>query len=77
VMDLHKAIRQDMLEESAEKLDGVEMGRTWAGTAHLTGGEEPISIGLRSGAITGCQCPTGIGSSHHCIKDLHEICLFL
>ena len=32
-MDLHKAIRQDMLEASAEKLDGVEMGRTWAGTA--------------------------------------------
>ena len=36
--DFHQAIGPDMLEESAQQLDGVEMRRTEAGTAHVTGG---------------------------------------
>ena len=39
VADLHKAIGQDMLEESADTLHGVERGRTWASTAGFTGGK--------------------------------------
>jgi len=33
-----------MLEESAEKLDGVELGRTWAGTAHFPVGESHRAV---------------------------------
>ena len=39
VTDFHQAIGQDMLEEAADTLDGVEVGRTWSGAAHFTGGE--------------------------------------
>jgi len=42
--DFHKAVGQDMLEESADKLDGVEMGRTEAGTAHFTVGERNRAV---------------------------------
>ena len=42
--DFHTAIGQDMLEESADTLDGVEMGRTEAGTAHCTGGESHRAV---------------------------------
>ena len=38
VTDLHKAVGQDMLEESADTLDGIEAGKSWGCTARLTGG---------------------------------------
>jgi hypothetical protein len=53
VTDFHQAIGQDMLEESAEKLDGVEMGRTWAGTAHFTGGEGDRAVRERDETAVG------------------------
>ena len=53
--DLHKALGQDMLEESPEKLDGVEMGRTGAGTAHFP---------VREGDGTVCEAhETVVGNS--------------
>ena len=39
VPDFHKAFGQDVLEEPAEKLHDVELGRAEAGTAHFPGGE--------------------------------------
>jgi hypothetical protein len=39
VSDCHEAIGHNMLEEPAEKRNGVERGGAWAGTANLTGGE--------------------------------------
>lgn len=38
VADFHEAVRQDMLEEAAEKLHDVELCRPWAGTAHFAVG---------------------------------------
>jgi hypothetical protein len=37
--DFHEAIGQDVLEESADKLESVEMSRAWTGTAGFTVGE--------------------------------------
>jgi hypothetical protein len=37
--DFHEAIGQDVLEESADTLAGVEMSRAWTCTAGFTGGE--------------------------------------
>ena len=51
--DFPKAIGQDMLEESAEKLDGVEMGRTWAGTAHFPVGEGDRAVRERDDTAVG------------------------
>jgi hypothetical protein len=39
VADFPAASGQDMLAEPAEKRDGVEVGRSWAGTAGCAGGE--------------------------------------
>jgi hypothetical protein len=39
VTDFYEAIGQNMLEESADELDGVEIGRAEAGTAEFTVGE--------------------------------------
>jgi hypothetical protein len=44
VADLQKAIGQDMREEPAEKLDGVEMGGAWAGST-------PFPVGDGDGTI--------------------------
>ncbi len=43
--DLHKAIGQDMLEEAAEKRDGVERSRTGAGTPHFPVGDGDGAVG--------------------------------
>src|SRR5262249_22061573 len=53
VADFLKTIGQDMLEESPEKLDGVEMGRTWAGTAHFPVGEGNRAVRERDNAAVG------------------------
>ena len=53
VTDLDKAIGQDMLEESAEQLHGVELGSAWAGTAELTGGEGDGAVLERDDAAVG------------------------
>jgi len=37
--DFHEAVRQDMLQEPAEKLDGVKVRGAEAGTAHFPVGE--------------------------------------
>src|SRR5712691_2552422 len=39
VADFHKAMRQDVLEEPAEKLHDVELGGAEACTAHFPGGK--------------------------------------
>jgi hypothetical protein len=39
VPDLHEALRENVLEEPAEKLDAVKGGGSWAATAGFTGGE--------------------------------------
>jgi len=44
VADLHKAIGQDMLEESADKLDGVQVHGAEACTAHFPVGEGDCAI---------------------------------
>ena len=59
--DFHKAIGQDMLEESAEKLDGVEMGRPWAGTANFTVGESNRAVLEAHDAAVGDGDPEDIG----------------
>ena len=53
VTDLEKASGQDMLEESAEQLQGVEIGRAWAGTAECTGGEGDGAVLERDDAAVG------------------------
>jgi hypothetical protein len=42
--DFHEAIGQDVLEEAAEKFDGVEVGGAWARTARF-------AVGERNGAV--------------------------
>jgi len=42
--DFHKAIRQDVLEEPAEKLHDVEVGGAWACTANFTIGKSDRAI---------------------------------
>jgi hypothetical protein len=42
---LHTAIGHDMREEAAETLDGVERGRTGAGTTHVPVGEGDGAVG--------------------------------
>ena len=54
--DFHKAIRQDVLEESAEKRQDVKVGSAWAGTTHFT-------IGEGDGAV--CEAhETAVGDSN-------------
>ena len=59
--DLHKAIGQDRLEESAQTLDGVAMRRTEAGTAHLTGGERHRAVREAHDAAMGDGDPADRG----------------
>ena len=64
VADLPQAIGQAMLEESAEKLESVEMGRAWAGTARLTGGEGDGTVREAHDAAVGnghCEARGGEG----------------
>jgi hypothetical protein len=49
----HAALGQDMLEEPAEQLHGVEIGRAWACTAALTGGEGDGATRARDDAAGG------------------------
>ena len=44
VTDLHQALGPDMLEESPETRDGVEMGRPGADTAPVPGGESDGTV---------------------------------
>ena len=54
--DVHKAIGQDVLEESAEQRHDVKVGSAWAGTAHCPRGEG-------DGAV--CEAhETAVGESH-------------
>ena len=53
VADFLQTIGQDMLEESTEQLDGVEMGHTWAGAAHFPGGEGDRAVRERDHAAVG------------------------
>jgi hypothetical protein len=53
VADLHEAMGQDMVEEPAEKLDGVEGGGAWASTARLAGGEGDGAVVERDEAAIG------------------------
>ena len=61
VTDFHQAIGQDMLEESADKLDGVEVGRTWSGAAHCTVGERHRAILEAHDAAVGDSDPEDRG----------------
>jgi hypothetical protein len=58
--DLHKAIGQDMLEEAADKLDGVEMSRTGAGTTHFPVGEGDGAVGEAHDTAVGNSDPEDI-----------------
>ena len=53
VTDWHTAIGQDMREASAETRDGVEMGRPWAGTAHVPGGAGDRAVRARDETAVG------------------------
>ena len=53
VADRLQAIGQDRLEEATEKLDGVERGRTAAGTAPFPGGEGDRAVLERDEAAVG------------------------
>jgi hypothetical protein len=67
VPDFLKAIGQDMLEESPEKLDGVELGRTGADTAHFPVGEghstvlEAYDAAVGDGDLEDIGCEVGEG----------------
>ena len=45
VADVHEAVRQDMLEEPTEKLDGVKVRGAEACPAHCPGGEGDGAVG--------------------------------
>ena len=53
VADFHQAVREDMLEESAEKRDGVEAGGSWACTSGFTGGDGDGAVHERDEAAGG------------------------
>jgi len=53
VADVHEALGHDVLEESAEKLQDVELGGTWAGTADFPGGEGDRVVCERDDAAGG------------------------
>ena len=57
VADFPQAIGQDMLEEPAEKLDGVEVGGAWACTAHCTRGKSDRAVLARDDAAVGNRDP--------------------
>jgi len=58
--DLLKAIGQDMLEESADKRDGVEMRRTGPGTTHFPVGEGDGAVGEAHETAVGDSDPEDI-----------------
>ena len=53
VPDFHKAIGQDVLKEPAEKLHDVEVGSTWACTAHFTVRERDGAVREADEALVG------------------------
>jgi hypothetical protein len=61
VTDLHEAVREDMLEEPADKLHGVEVGGSGACTARFTVGESDGAVLKRDDAAIGDSNPEDIG----------------
>jgi hypothetical protein len=51
VAHFHKTIGQDMLEEAPDKLEGVKLGRTEAGTAHFPVGKRDRALRERDDAV--------------------------
>ena len=51
--DFHKAIGEDVLKEAAEKLHAVEVGSTWACTAHFSVGERDRTVREADEALVG------------------------
>ena len=62
VTDFHEAVREDMLQEPADKLYSVEVGGSWAGTARVTIGESNDAVLERDDAAIGDSDPEDIGS---------------
>ena len=61
VSDFHEAMGQDMLEEPADKLDGVEGGGSWARTSRLAVGEGAGAVVERDEAAIGDGDPEDRG----------------
>ena len=61
VTDFHEAIREDMLQEPADKLHGVEVGGSWACTFRFTIGESDGAVLKREEAAIGDSDPEDIG----------------
>ena len=58
--DFPQAIGQDVREDPAEKLDGVEVGGAWACTAHCTRGKSDRAVLERDDAAVGNRDPEAI-----------------
>jgi hypothetical protein len=61
VTDVHEAIREDMWQEPAEKLPGVEVGGSWTCTVRLTRGESDGAVLEREDAALGERAPEARG----------------
>jgi hypothetical protein len=61
VTDFHEAVRQDMLQEPADTLSGIEVGGSWACTARFTIGESNDAVLERDDAAIGDSDPEDIG----------------
>src|SRR5262245_53117558 len=62
VTDFHEAVREDMLQEPADKLHSVEVGGSWTDTARFTIGESDGAVLERDDAAIGDSDPEDIGS---------------
>jgi hypothetical protein len=61
VADFHEAVREDVLEEPADKLYGVECGGAWACTAGFTVGEGDGVVCEAHDASVGDGDPEDVG----------------
>jgi hypothetical protein len=61
VSDFHEAFRENVLEEAAEKLHGVERGGAWSSTARLAVGERDGAVFESHEAPVGDGDPEDIG----------------
>jgi hypothetical protein len=61
VTDFHEALRENVLEEPADELDGIERGGSWARTSRLAVGEGDGTLVESHEATVGDGDPEDIG----------------
>jgi hypothetical protein len=61
VTDFHEAVREDMVQVSADKRHGIEVGGSWACIARFTRGESDDAVLERDDAAIGESDPEAIG----------------